>query len=100
MSPAKPHVHMPVQVAHIYFVAFAVLFLVPLVWYGMNMAISALSAVVTTEFSSIFDNDAVSQADSLFTNVWIYMPVLIALGALSWAIMRTLKEKKAGMMYG
>ena len=97
---AKPQIHMPVQVAYIYVAAFMVLFLAPLAWYGVNMAVSALSAAVTTQYSDVFNDNAVSQADTFFTNMWTYMPVLIALGALSWAIMRTLKEKKAGMMYG
>jgi len=91
---------MPVQVAHIWATALLVIFLAPLVWYGLNMAVSSIAAAVTTQYSSIFDNDSVSQADTLFTNMWTYMPILIALGALSWAVMRTLKEKKAGMMYG
>jgi len=97
---AKPQVFMPVQVAHIWATALLVIFLTPLIWYGVNIAVSALSATVTTQYSSVFDDDSVSQADTLFTNVWTYMPILIALGALSWAVMRTLKEKKAGMMYG
>ena len=100
MLNVKLHIHMPVQVAYIYFVAFAVLLLTPLIWYCLNSAVTALQAAVTAQFSSTFSDDTVSQADTLIMNFWTYMPALIAVGALLWAIMYALKEKKVGMLYG
>ena len=100
MLNVKLHIHMPVQVAYIYFVAFAVLLLTPLIWYCLNSAVTALQAAVTAQFSSTFSDDTVSQADTLIMNFWTYMPALVAIGVLLWAIMRTLKEKKVGMLYG
>ena len=99
MFTVKPHMILPVQVAYVWAVAFAILlFIVPFMWYGLNMAVTTLQASVTSQFSDVFNDELASGANMLFVNLWTYMPVLMAVAVLLWAIMHTLKERRAGMI--
>jgi len=51
------------------------------------------------DYADYFSDPTYQGACSFFDAVWQYMPILISLGALVWAIMRTLKEKKMGGIY-
>ena len=92
---------LPVQVAYVWAVAFAILlFIVPFMWYGLNMAVTTMQASITSQFSDVFDDELASGADTFFMNAWMYMPIIVSVAVLLWAIMHTLKERKAGILYG
>jgi len=92
-------VHFPVRVAYTWFVAFAVILITPFLWYGLHQAAVALTASIMADYAEYFEDPAYQGACGFFDAVWQYMPVLISLGALIWAIMRTLKEKRMGGSY-
>lgn len=87
-------------VAYQWFIAFSVLFIIPILWYALY---TAAAIVMTTSLSTFPDSWTSPErlgADALFAAVWKYMPILAAIGALIWVIMRTLKEKRLGATYG
>jgi len=92
--PSLPSRLFPVRVAYVWFVAFSIIIFTPFIWYALNMVVSIIMVTATTNFPDSFSTTERAGADALFAAVWQYMPVLISLGALIWAIMRTLKEKR------
>ena len=91
----NPRRLMPVRVAYTWFVCFAIIAVVPFVWYVLNNVTATIVEAMVTEFPGSFNGTTREAACTLFSNVWAYMPAVILIPVFVWAVMRTLKERRS-----
>jgi len=82
--------------AYIWFAAIAVIVIVPFIFYGLQQAVSMIMVWSLNQYPESFADTEYVAADTFFNAVWVYMPVLIIIGCLVWAIARALKARRSG----
>jgi hypothetical protein len=88
----KPAVF-PTRVVYQLFIIFAVIIVVPFIWFGMKYVVDAVITFATSNYPDDFTG-ARSQVTSLHNAIWTYMPIIALLPVIVWAIMATMKERK------
>ena len=89
-------IRLPVRVAYQWFIAFAVILVVPLIWYALYNAYTSLAAVITGSFPGSFNSTARSNTVTFMDNFWSYMPVIVVIPVFVWVVMATLRERRRG----
>jgi hypothetical protein len=88
----------PVRVVYQWLICFAVIVIVPFLWYALHMAADAVIAFMTLNFPDNFSGQRVGVVN--FQNaLWTYMPVLVIIPVFVWAVMETLKERRRAELW-
>jgi hypothetical protein len=83
----------PSRVVYQWFIIFAVIVIVPFIWFGLKMAVDAVTAWATINFAGDFSGQR-SGVVNFYSAVWTYMPIVVLIPVIVWAIMATMKERR------